>query len=464
MATQELTEVWKSAVRPLKDRYIGTACTKFLEMAELLTLSTDEMIVAVENIPARQFIQKYVQSELLDTISKETGITPTKVSFSVRSQKKSDRRPAVQALEMPSLFTSAGGSTRNELTANPYIAANLNPKYTLDKFIVGAKNRLAFAAAQAVASSPGTSYNPLYIYGGVGLGKTHILQAIGNEIIMIRPETKVIYVSCENFLNEFVASIQKRTPDQFKKKYRTIDVFLIDDIQFIAGRDGIQEEFFHTFNALHQADKQIVMTSDKVPSDIKGLEERLASRFSMGMIADIQLPDQATRQAILAEKCLEKGVTLSEDVLSYISEHVETNIRELEGVLTRVIADLMTHGSDPTISTVRAALHSVLSQEKTVRKNSAQLLTEVVCRQYGLEREDIVGACRKRELVRPRQILMYLLKHEAGMTYPTIGREIGGRDHTTVMYGVEKITKELKKDDELLEELQLIKDRFYEVK
>jgi chromosomal replication initiator protein len=353
---------------------------------------------------------------------------------------------------------------RSELEVDPHLAANLNPKYTFENFIVGSKNRLAYATAQAVAENIGTLYNPLYIYGGVGLGKTHLMQAIGNSVISKDPTKKVLYVACENFLNEFVTSIKKGNPDAFKKKYRNIDIFFVDDIQFIAGRDGVQEEFFHTFNALHQGNKQIVMSSDKKPSEIKGLEERLSSRFSMGMVTDIQLPDKETRQAILQTKCQEKRVHLPSHVLDYIADQIETNIRELEGALNTVIADLMARNAEPTIDEVKISLRTVVSQQKAARRSPSSLLAEIVCSQYSISKEDLLGQCRQKEMVRPRQVLMYLLKHEAGMTYPMIGKEIGGRDHTTIMHGVEKITHELKKNPEFLSELQTIKNQFYEYK
>jgi chromosomal replication initiator protein len=294
----------------------------------------------------------------------------------------------------------------------------------------------------------------------VGLGKTHLMQAVGNEIIAREPQKRVVYASCESFMNEFTASIRSGKIDNFKKKYRNIDVFLVDDIQFIAGKDSTQEEFFHTFNALYQTDKQIIITSDKAPSDIKGLEERLSSRFSSGMLADMQLPDLETRQAILQAKCEEKGVTLPDNILLFIADLVETNIRELEGALTTVLLHIKSEAKPVTVELVKEALKSY-AHSKPIKKTSLEHIRQIVCEYYDVDIKDVLGQRRQREFVKPRQILMYLLKHELGMTFPTIGREIGGRDHTTAMHSVEKIEKEMKKSDELLNELKEIKEQFY---
>jgi chromosomal replication initiator protein len=351
-------------------------------------------------------------------------------------------------------------SQHSQQSMEPQMASNLNPKYTFHSFIVGNRNRLAHAAARAVAERPGTVYNPLYFYGGVGLGKTHLMQAVGNEVLARDPSKRVLYVSCETFLNEFVSSIKSGKQESFKKKYRSIDVFLVDDIQFIAGKEGSQEEFFHTFNALYQTNKQIIITSDKAPSDIKDLEDRLSSRFSSGMIADMQLPDLETRQAILIAKCQEKGITLPDSALLYIADQVETNIRELEGALSTVILHLQSSNVEPTLEQMQIALHSFVSH-KPLKKTGFEQIREIICEFYGVDFSDIRGQSRQREYVRPRQILMYLLKHELGMTFPTIGREIGGRDHTTAMHSVEKIEKEMKKSPDVLEEIRRLKELFY---
>lgn len=464
MTEQDLASLWESVTKPLLEVFDVRVFNPVVKTCSITLLTPEEIRISVDNTINKQFIRKYCEEKILTNIAEQTGIHPEKISYVVRPGSKERSKVVIETSE-PQLFQpTKERKYSGELVANPHITSNLNPKYTFKSFITGTKNRLAFAAAQAVADSPGSLYNPLYLYGGVGLGKTHIMQAVGNAVIENDPSKKVLYVACENFLNEFVAAIKKGNPDSFKKKYRNIDVFLVDDIQFIGGRDGVQEEFFHTFNALHQAGKQIVMTSDKRPGEIKGLEERLQSRFSMGMVTDIQLPDQSTRLAILQTKCQEKGISLPDHILKFISEEVETNIRELEGALTTLVAHLHTQGGELSINNARAMLHGIISQHSTPRKSKVDVLSEIICNQYGVKREELLSAVRQREIVRPRQVLMYLLKHEVGMTYPMIGREIGGRDHSTVMHGVDKITTELKKNPTLLEELQVIKSAFYDAK
>ena len=462
MSTPALDQVWKEVVKQLSDNFPPTTVTALFETTSITELTSENLLLTIQNPLAQQFIRKYAEPRVLKVILEQTGITPAQISFQMKAKGRTTAVPKTQTFE-PRLFQTSSRPHESELEATPQLAANLNSKLTFKSFIVGNKNRLAVAAAKGISEAPGVLYNPLYMYGGVGLGKTHLMQAIGNAVIERDSTKKVLYVACEHFLNEFVAAIKKGNPESFKKKYRNIDVFLVDDIQFIAGRDGVQEEFFHTFNALHQAGKQIVMTSDKKPSEIKGLEERLSSRFSMGMVTDLQLPDQSTRLAILQTKCQEKKVHLPEHILQYIADQIDTNVRELEGALTTVIADLAAREVQPTLEEVRLSLRTVISSTRQpARKSTASLLTDLICDQYQVNKQDLIGPARQRELVHPRHLLMYLLKHEAGMTYPMIGKEIGGRDHTTIMHGVEKITHELKKNPAILDELHAIKNRFYE--
>jgi chromosomal replication initiator protein len=464
MSETDYSQLWQEAIEPFRKDFNPSIFRAMFESGRIQQLSEEELVLLVDNHLIRDFIRKYAEPVIVERLSKQSKVTPKKITYVFRPKTK--RAQKEDSSKESQMFHSATPSyeLNTTLEVDPHLAANLNPKYTFENFIIGTKNRLAYAAAQAVAEHPGTQYNPLFLYGGVGLGKTHLMQAIGNAVIAKDPTKKVLYVACENFLNEFVSGLRKGNMEAFKKKYRNIDIFFVDDIQFIAGREGVQEEFFHTFNALHQGNKQVVMSSDKRPSDIKGLEERLSSRFSMGMIADMQFPDKDTRQAILQAKCQEKGVQLPATVLAFIAAQIETNIRELEGALNTVIAQLMTHNAEPTIEAVRASLETVISQQKAAKKSPASLLAELVCDQYSIDKADLLGPCRQKEMVRPRQVLMYLLKHEAGMTFPTIGREIGGRDHTTIMHGVEKITHELKKNPDFLSELQTIKNLFYEYK
>jgi len=336
---------------------------------------------------------------------------------------------------------------------------NLNPKYTFDNFVIGSFNELAQAAARAVTKNLGTLYNPLFIYGGVGLGKTHLLQAIGNELTQKHPSRKIKYLSSEKYTRELVDAISKKGMDTFKKKYYKIDTLIIDDIQFIAGKEKTQEEFFNTFNALYQKNKQIIISSDKPPKAISTLEERLRSRFEGGMIADISQPDLETRLAILKNKVEEKKIKISEDVINYISNNVQNNIRELEGALNRVIAFSQINNTIPTVKNVSKILSQIINTPK--KMTNCKNIFKVVCEFYDISVNDLFNRSRKKELVRPRQISMYLIRKELSGSYPYIGEKLGGRDHTTVMYACQKINKEIENNDSLHHEINLIKERLY---
>lgn len=337
--------------------------------------------------------------------------------------------------------------------------SGLNPKYIFDSFIIGKNNELAHAASQAVAKNPGTQYNPLFIYGGVGLGKTHLMHAVGNKILQENPRNRVLYVSSEKFTNDYISAIQQKRIDEFKRIYRTVDMLLIDDIQFIAGKEGTQEEFFHTFNELRDKSKQIIMTADRLPKEIPSIEQRLISRFEWGMVADIQAPDLETRMAILRTKIAKRGVSIDEEILYYIAENVITNIRELEGALNRLLASQDIYKEPPTIEQAKQILaNMVISKKKalTLRK-IAMLVSEF----YNITIDDLIKQSRRKEYVKPRQIAMYLARKELSNSFPIIGEFFGGRDHTTVMHGVEKMEKLLPENDSLKQEIELILDKLY---
>lgn len=336
---------------------------------------------------------------------------------------------------------------------------NLNPKYTFDNFIIGSFNDLAQAAGRAVTKHVGTLYNPFFVYGGVGLGKTHLLQAIGNDVISRHPSKKVLYLSSEKYASELVDAISKKGMDTFKNKYKKIDILIIDDIQFIAGKEKTQEEFFHTFNALYQNNKQIIISSDRPPKAISTLEERLRSRFEGGMIADITYPDFETRLAIIKSKVKEKKMDISEDVLNYIATHIQKNIRELEGALNRILAFSQINGTPPTLEKTSKILSQIISTPKKMVnfKNIIQAVSEF----YDINVNDLTNRSRKKEVVKPRQITMYLIREELSGSYPFIGEKLGGRDHTTVMYACQKVEKEIKNNETFQQEINLIKERIY---
>ena len=336
---------------------------------------------------------------------------------------------------------------------------NLNPKYTFNNFVIGSFNELAQAASKGVVKHLGSLYNPLFIYGGVGLGKTHLLQAIGNELSKKHPNKKVKYLSSEKFTGELVDALRNRGMDDFKKKYYKIDTLIIDDIQFIAGKEKTQEEFFNTFNALYQKNKQIIISSDRPPKAISTLEDRLRSRFEGGMIADISQPDLETRLAILKNKSEERKYKISDDVFDYIAKNVQNNIRELEGALNRVIVFSQINNITPTTQNVSEILSQIINTPK--KMTNCKRIFKIVSEFYDINSDDLFTHSRKKQLVKPRQISMYLIRNELNGSYPYIGEKLGGRDHTTVMYACQKINKEIEINNSLQHEINLIKEQIY---
>jgi len=337
---------------------------------------------------------------------------------------------------------------------------NLNPRYTFSNFVVGSFNELPHAAAVAVTKEPGLVYNPLFIYGGVGLGKTHLLQAIGNETVKNSSPKKIKYISAEKFTSEVVAAIRNHSIENLKSKYRFLDMLIIDDIQFLAGKEKTQEEFFHTFNALYEKNKQIVLSSDRPPKAIPSLEERLRSRFEGGMIADIGLPDFETRVAILKTKTQERKVDFSEDILNYIATHIQKNIREMEGALNRLIAYQKLNNQPPDLETVKVLLKKVIASPSKL--TSPKKIIRAVAEFYDLKEKDVLAESRKTEIVKVRHIAIYLLREELKCSFPFIGKKIGGKDHTTVIHGYKKLCKEISQNETLKDEIDILRQRIYE--
>ncbi|HUS48842.1 MAG TPA: chromosomal replication initiator protein DnaA, partial [Candidatus Paceibacterota bacterium] len=336
---------------------------------------------------------------------------------------------------------------------------NLNPRYMFSSFIVGPFNELPHAAAYAITENPGFIYNPLFIYGGVGLGKTHLMQAVGNEIVKKFKKKKVKYIPSEKFTSEVVSSIKNHQMDSFKAKYRAIDVLIIDDVQFLAGKEKTQEEFFHIFNVLYENNKQIVISSDSPPKAIRALTERLRSRFEGGMIADIGIPDLETRIAILKTKAQEKKVAFGEEIYQYIASTIQKNIRELEGALNRLIVYQKMNNQQPDLETVKTLLKNLLSAPTKIV--TPKKIIQKVAEFYDLKENNILDSSRKKEIVRPRQIAMYLLREELKSSFPFIGRKFRGKDHTTAIHSYKKILEEIKKDKKFEEEINLLKERIF---
>ncbi len=370
-------------------------------------------------------------------------------------------RSAAEAIGLPDLtlhFEAAAASPEAEAPAGPTPLSGLNPRYTFQSFVVGSSNQFAHAAARAVAEAPSRSYNPLFLYGGVGLGKTHLMQAIAHEILRHRPSSRVLYLSAEKFLNDLINGIKSERMPEFRRRYRELDVLLVDDVQFIAGKEATQEEFFHTFNALHESQSQIVLSSDAPPKEISSLEERLRSRFEWGLIADIQPPDLEMKVAILRKKGEEEDVVIPNDVALYIAGSVKSNIRELEGRANRVIAFASLTGSTITLDLARETLRDMVSGDE--RKTSPAEILKSVASHYGLRVSDLKARSNAKTIAFPRQVAMYLCRNLTHLSFPEIGRLFNDKHHSTVMHSVEKIEKLYEDDPDFHKTLDTLASTF----
>ena len=439
----------------------GNFITWFKNTA-LLRLDDESAIIGVPNVFIKQQLERKYNDLITDTLRKN-GVASQKVEYKIHSplshQKSNDEPAAVlrpsPAAQKPTSVTAV--KSQSNALAHGY-RQGLNEKYTFENFIVGSGNELAYAACQGVAAQPGTKYNPLFLYGGVGIGKTHLMQAVGNAVLAHNPDARVVYVSSEQFLQEFVDALRFKKNTDFADFYRGADVLIVDDIQFIAGKEKVQEEFFHTFNALHQASKQIIISSDKPPRDIPTLEERLRSRFVWGMSIDMQTPDFETRCAILQTKAENHGIELTTDVTEYLATNVQTNIRELEGALNQLLAFCEMRGLSPNMTVASSLLGASQTRPKHI---SARQIIERTARHFQVPLEDILGPKRDKDIVVPRQVAMYMLRSELHLSFPKIARELGRKDHTTAIHSVEKIEKESRFDADIRAAISEIKDRLY---
>ena len=446
--TQE--ELWQAVLAQIQLNISQANFATWFKSTEIVSFKEGEIVIAVPNSFAKEWLEnKYGKTifKILYNLDKEIK----DVKYSVgKSELKVIRRPQVS-------LPNAGQLEFEEFKINK--ETNLNPRYTFDNFIIGPFNELAHAAAWAAAKKPGLVYNPLFIYGGVGLGKTHLLQALGNAVIKNFSQKKVRYIPAERFTAGVVSSIKNHNMEDFKIKYRAIDVLILDDVQFLAGKEKTQEEFFHTFNTLYEANKQIILSSDRPPKAIPALAERLRSRFEGGMIGDIGYPDYETRVAILKAKSQERGVSFSEEILDYIASNIQRNIRELEGALNRLVAYQKINNQNPNLEITKSLLRSLfLSPNKVANPKK---IIQTVAEFYDLKEREILSNSRKKEIVKPRQVAMFLLREVLKGSYPFIGRKFGGKDHTTAIHACEKIQKELEADEGLSNEVELIRQRIF---
>jgi chromosomal replication initiator protein len=445
-------QLWQTAQGELQIQMTRATYDTWLRNTEATALEEGVLTVAVRN----PFVKDWLENRLIGTVQRTVASIlgqEIEIRFVVSSA-----APAEEQQPQPLLRTPEGGEGGNgRRKIRPVRQANaLNPRYRFETFIVGPSNRMAHAASQAVAENPASAYNPLFIYGGVGLGKTHLLHAAGH--VPLERGYNVLYVSSEEFTNDLINSIRSHTTDQFRDKYRSIDVLLVDDIQFIAGKESTQEEFFHTFNTLHDANKQLIISSDRPPKAIPTLEERLRSRFEWGLTVDIQPPDLETRIAILRTKAEYQPISVPDDVLDVIANKVQSNIRELEGTLNRVVAHATLMRMPLTATMAQEVLSEMLGQPVTIDIGQ---VVEAVAKYYRISTQDILGRSRRQDIAMQRQVAMYLARQETTASLPQIGDALGGRDHTTVLYAHDKIADLVERDQQLRRDLTAIREILY---
>lgn len=485
----DLATLWRLVLAEVELSVSKAHFATWFKNTELARREGDFLVVSAPNPFAREWLENKYHDLILASLQRFDGsiqnvrcVVASRLGITMRPVQGVDviitKRPTAATVEVPGVATARSSSAvlvdsvapgAANAGALPAVApagrsverpaeAHLNPRYTFEAFVVGANNELAYAAAQAVARRPGAAYNPLFVYGGVGLGKTHLLQAIGNAVA--GRGLRIRYVALETFMHELISAIQTKATHHFKERYRNVDVLIVDDIQFIVGREKTQDEFFHTFNELYGSGKQVVISSDRTPKAIPTLEERLRSRFEGGMIADIGQPDLETRIAILRAKCASRGSAVPEECLAYVAAQVSSNIRELEGMLNRILAHCELRGAPATLETTKEVLASVLEKPKH-RVIRTERIIETVSQYFRLRTQDLIGDSRRKEVVRPRQIAMYLLRSENGFSFPTIGHTFGGKDHTTVMHACGKIEDILETNEELRQDILSIRQKLH---
>ena len=440
-------EVWRAVLGDLQLQVPRPTFETWLKPTEGVAESGDEFVVEAPTPFAVEWLERRMFHSLQRTLEKVSG-RPVELRLRVRSEGISY---AAERAELPAGVTPEANQPLFEFRS-------LNPRYTFESFVVGPSNRLAFSAAQAVAESPGVAYNPLFLYSGAGLGKTHLLQAMGR--ICAQRGLSVLYVTSEQFTNEFITAIRNRTTEDFRKRYRSVQMLLVDDVQFLSGKEQTHEGFFHTFNDLHNSGNQVVVSSDRPPRALPLMEERLRSRFEWGLIADIQPPDLETRMAILASKADEMHVGLDDAVIELIAKRIQRNVRELEGSLNRMVAYAQLMNVDITLDATERILNDVSPEQTRASIDPMRILSEVAD-YFGLRVDDLLARSRKKNVAIPRQVAMYLLIHEIGLPPTQVGRLLGGRDHSTVIHGAGKINGEMNEDSELRHDVQAIKESIF---
>jgi chromosomal replication initiator protein len=455
--------LWQTVLGEIEVTVSRGSFVTWFKNTRMLRHKDNVLVIGVPNVFIKQQLERKY-NQLISEILEKNGVKPDRIEYKIHSsinvpKKNEEETTILRPAGDDTVSSTHGGPNRPATTTLTHTyRQGLNERYTFDNFIVGSGNELAYAACQAIAQSPGTKYNPLFLYGGVGIGKTHLIQAVGNAVLGNNPRAHIVYVSTEQFVQEFLDAIRYKKNTDFAGYYRSADVLIVDDMQFIAGKEKTQEEFFHTFNALHQANKQIIISSDKPPSDIPTLEDRLRSRFAWGMSIDMQTPDFETRCAIIQTKASTHGITLPPPVVEYLSNLVQSNIRELEGALNQLLAFCEMRGLAPDIAIASSLLGTAKTRPKHI---SAKQIIERCAKHFQISLEDLLGPKRDKDIVVPRQIAMYMLRSELHLSFPKIARELGRKDHTTAIHSVEKIEKEVSFDADIKAAVSEIKERLY---
>ncbi|MFW5998421.1 MAG: chromosomal replication initiator protein DnaA [bacterium] len=457
---EELNHIWKETLNKIKKKLSNPSFNTWFSNTKPVNIQDNELIIKVPNDFIKDWIQARYKDLIEDIISDLTSNNWKLNLFTPEELREKESEPESQK-ENPENIKKEQIDNNNETEQNDnlLIKDNLNPKYSFDTFVVGNSNRFAHAASLAVAEAPAKAYNPLFIYGDVGLGKTHLMQAIAHFILDHKPNHKVVYVSSETFTNELINAIRDDNTVKFRDKYRNIDILLVDDIQFLADKERTQEEFFHTFNSLHEANKQLIISSDRPPKEIPTLEERLRSRFEWGLITDIQKPDLETRIAILRKKADLEDLEIPNEVIIYIANKIQSNIRELEGALVKVIAYSSLVNKEIDMDLAQEALKDLVTKNQESKEITIDLIKKVVANYYNIKLENMISKKRTQKIAFPRQIAMYLARELTDSSLPQIGEEFGGRDHTTVIHSYKKIEKKYEEERDFRNTIKNIKEK-----
>lgn len=477
-------ELWQATLGELEISLSKANFTTWFKNTSVANYNDDKVIINVPNIFTKEYLSKKYHQAILKALRNVTQNNNLKeieykIDSSIQSKnnfvhQKFDNIVAnkqqiegVKSIEKNTVSSIISQKTDNFITQdkNQQSTIKLNPKYTFTNFIVGKNNELAHAASLAIVKNPGNTYNPLFIYGGVGLGKTHLMHAIGNKLLENNQDLKIYYSTCEAFTNDYMNAIRNasenpKSLEEFNNKYRSLDLFLIDDIQFLSGKERTEESFFNIFNDLQQNNKQIVISSDRPPKAIPGIEQRLISRFEWGMIADISIPDFETKLAIIDEKLKERNFSLNLDVKEYLSNAIQNNIRELEGILNKIIALSQLQNRILDLNEIKQITSQLVINTQRNSLTPKNILKKVA-EYFDISIEDIIGPCRKKNLTEPRQIIMYLMRDELKLSYPVIGQELGGRDHTTVIHACDKIINSIKTNDKIRQDVNALKQKIH---